>query len=218
MFNSTELSTAVKYGINMVAFRFRWFDCTIGAAGRFWRCPSGGLLYQLEPELEQELPVRLRQALPGRGTFIRRNVRIAQLAMRRHHAYRRSIMTGYGAVALWIPVGQRWARRVAALTGGPRNTGVEKPCVRACAICRRGKRSSIPRRGWNGRTGSIGVGNGRERYGMVAPRLIDTPPKAWPDQPNHLNSNAAPRYHGFCRPVLVSDILARQPHRRRTHD
>ena len=63
-----------------------------------------GLLYQLETELEQELPVRLRQSLPGRGPFIRRNVRIAQLAMRRHHAYRRSIMTGYGAVALWIPV------------------------------------------------------------------------------------------------------------------
>ncbi len=121
-----------------------------------------GLLYQLETELEQELPVRLRQALPGARDLYQAQCPDCQLAMRRHHAYRRSIMTDYGAVALWIPVGQR---RVAASTGGRRNTGVEKPCVRACAICRRGQRSSRPRRGWNGRTGSIGVGNGRERYG-----------------------------------------------------
>ena len=63
-----------------------------------------GLLHQLETELEQELPVRLRQALPGARDLYQAQCPDCQLAMRRHHAYRRSIMTGYGAVALWIPV------------------------------------------------------------------------------------------------------------------
>ena len=48
--------------------------------------------------------MRLRQALPGARDLYQAQCPDCQLAMRRHHAYRRSIMTGYGAVALWIPV------------------------------------------------------------------------------------------------------------------
>ena len=55
-----------------------------------------GLLYQLETELEQELPVRLGQSLPGALDLYQAQCPDCQLAMRRHHAYRRSIMTGYG--------------------------------------------------------------------------------------------------------------------------
>ena len=63
-----------------------------------------GLLYQLETELEQELPARLRQALPVARDLYQAQCPDCQLAMRRHRAYRRSIVTGYGAMALWIPV------------------------------------------------------------------------------------------------------------------
>ena len=59
---------------------------------------------------------------------------------------------------------RRWARRIVALAGGQAGTGVGKPCVRACAICRLDKGGSRPRRGWNGRTGSTGDGKRWERY------------------------------------------------------
>lgn len=63
-----------------------------------------GLLYQLETELEQELPVRLGQSLQRARDAYQAQCPDCGLAMRRHHAYRRSIMTGYGAVELRIPV------------------------------------------------------------------------------------------------------------------
>ena len=62
-----------------------------------------GLLYQLEIELEQEIPVRLRQSLPAALDAYQAQCSDCELAMHRHHAYRRSIMTGYGVVELQIP-------------------------------------------------------------------------------------------------------------------
>ena len=63
-----------------------------------------GLLYQLETELEQEIPVRLRRSLQAALDAYQAQCPDCELAMHRHHAYRRSIMTGYGAVELQIPV------------------------------------------------------------------------------------------------------------------
>ena len=63
-----------------------------------------GLLYQLETELEREIPVRLRQSLQRALDAYQAQCPDCGLAMHRHHAYRRSIMTGYGAVELQIPV------------------------------------------------------------------------------------------------------------------
>ena len=63
-----------------------------------------GLLYQLETELEQELPERLRQSLQAALDVYQAQCPDCGLAMHRHHAYRRCIMTGYGAVELQIPV------------------------------------------------------------------------------------------------------------------
>ena len=63
-----------------------------------------GLLHQLETELEQELPVRLRQSLQGAPDVYQAQCPDCRLAMHRHHAYCRSIMAGCGAVELWIPV------------------------------------------------------------------------------------------------------------------
>ena len=65
---------------------------------------SMGLLYQLETELEREIPVRLRQSLPAALDVYQAQCPDCQLAMHRHHAYRRSIMIGYGVVELQIPV------------------------------------------------------------------------------------------------------------------
>ena len=62
-----------------------------------------GLLYQLETELEQEIPGLLRQSLPAALDVYQPLCPDCQLAMHGHHAYRRSIMTGYGAVELRIP-------------------------------------------------------------------------------------------------------------------
>ena len=66
-----------------------------------------GLLYQLETELEQEIPVRLRQSLQAALDAYQAQCSDCELAMHRHHAYRRSIMTGYGAVELQLPVFRR---------------------------------------------------------------------------------------------------------------
>ena len=63
-----------------------------------------GLLYQLETELERETPERLRQSWQAALDVCQAQCPECQLAMHRHHAYRRSIMTGYGAVELRIPV------------------------------------------------------------------------------------------------------------------
>ena len=66
-----------------------------------------GLLYQLETELEREIPERLRQSLQAALDAYQASAAAdpdCDLAMHRHHAYRRSIMTGYGAVELQIPV------------------------------------------------------------------------------------------------------------------
>ena len=63
-----------------------------------------GLLYQLETELEQEIPVRLRQSLQRALDAYQAQCSDCGLAMHRHHAYRRSIMTGYGEAELRIPV------------------------------------------------------------------------------------------------------------------
>ena len=63
-----------------------------------------GLLYQLETELERELPGRLRQSLQRALDAYQAQCPACGLVMHRHHAYRRSIMTGYGAVELQIPV------------------------------------------------------------------------------------------------------------------
>ena len=58
----------------------------------------------METELERELPVRLRQSLPAALDVYPAQCPDCGLAMHRHHNYRRSIMTGYGAVELPIPV------------------------------------------------------------------------------------------------------------------
>ena len=63
-----------------------------------------GLLYQLETELEREMPARLGQSLQAALDVYQPLCPDCQLAMHRHHAYRRSIMTGYGVVELRIPV------------------------------------------------------------------------------------------------------------------
>ena len=66
-----------------------------------------GLLYQLETELEREIPERLRQSLQAALDAYQASAAAdpdCDLAMHRHHAYRRSIMTGYGVVELRIPV------------------------------------------------------------------------------------------------------------------
>ena len=62
-----------------------------------------GLLYDLETRLEQQMPVRLQQALgdcqplcPDCG-----------LAMCRHHWYARTITTHYGAIRLRMPAFRR---------------------------------------------------------------------------------------------------------------
>ena len=63
-----------------------------------------GLLYQLETELERELLARLCQSLQAALDAYQARCPDCRLAMHRHHAYRRSIMTGYGEVELRIPV------------------------------------------------------------------------------------------------------------------
>ena len=75
-----------------------------------------GLLCQLKTELEQEMPGRLRQSLQATLDVCQAQCPDCRLAMHRHHAYRRSIMTGYGmagcgAVELWIPVFRCGERR-----------------------------------------------------------------------------------------------------------
>ncbi len=48
--------------------------------------------------------MRWRQSLQGALDVHQAQGPNCPLAMHRHHAYRRSMMTGYGAVELWIPV------------------------------------------------------------------------------------------------------------------
>ena len=76
----------------------------MGCSGPVLGVSTMGLLYQLETQLEQEIPVRLRQSLQAALDVYQPLCPDCQLAMHRHHAYRRSIMTGYGAVELRIPV------------------------------------------------------------------------------------------------------------------
>ena len=95
-----------------------------------------GLLYQLETELERELPGRLRQSLQRALDAYQAQCPACGLVMHRHHAYRRSIMTGYGAVELQIPVfpvrrlpapeqrGRRVGRRGALPSGIQKNRRV----------------------------------------------------------------------------------------------
>ncbi len=66
-----------------------------------------GLPFQLETELEREIPARLRQSLQATLDAYQASAAAdpdCQLAMHRRHAYQRSIMTGYGVVELRIPV------------------------------------------------------------------------------------------------------------------
>ena len=63
-----------------------------------------GLLYELETQMERDIPARLQRALQERLDAYRALCPHCGLAMHRHHRYRRSIMTGYGAVELRIPV------------------------------------------------------------------------------------------------------------------
>ena len=55
-----------------------------------------GLLYQLETEMEREIPVRLQASLQAALDAYRAHCADCDLAMHRHHRYHRSIMTGYG--------------------------------------------------------------------------------------------------------------------------
>ena len=63
-----------------------------------------GLLYQLETEMEREIPARLQASLQAALDTYRAHCADCDLAMHRHHRYHPSIMTGYGAVELEIPV------------------------------------------------------------------------------------------------------------------
>ena len=63
-----------------------------------------GLLYELESQMERELPVRLQQSLQQSLDDYRAHCPGCQLAMHRHHRYPRSIMTRYGELQLQIPV------------------------------------------------------------------------------------------------------------------
>ena len=58
----------------------------------------------METELERALPVRLRQSLPAALDVYPAQCPDCGLAMRRQHRCHRSIMTGYGALELPIPV------------------------------------------------------------------------------------------------------------------
>lgn len=63
-----------------------------------------GLLYELETQVEREIPARLQRSLQEALDGYRAQCPGCQLVMHRHHRYRRSIMTGYGEVGLQIPV------------------------------------------------------------------------------------------------------------------
>lgn len=63
-----------------------------------------GLLNDLETQLEQELPARLRESLQQALDDFRAECGSCGVGMHRHHRYPRSIMTGYGEVRLQIPV------------------------------------------------------------------------------------------------------------------
>ena len=63
-----------------------------------------GLLNELETQLEQEMPARLRESLQGALDDYRAECSACGLLMHRHHRYPRSIMTGYGELRLEIPV------------------------------------------------------------------------------------------------------------------
>ena len=63
-----------------------------------------GLLYQLETEMEREIPARLQASLQAALDAYRAHCADCDLAMHRHHRYHRSIMTGYGEVELQLPV------------------------------------------------------------------------------------------------------------------
>ena len=58
----------------------------------------------METEMEREIPARLQASLQSALDEYRAHCSECGLAMHRHHRYHRSIMTGYGAVELEIPV------------------------------------------------------------------------------------------------------------------
>ena len=55
-----------------------------------------GLLYELETQVEREIPARLQRSLQEVLDGYQPQCSDCQLVMHRHHRYRRSIMTGYG--------------------------------------------------------------------------------------------------------------------------
>ena len=63
-----------------------------------------GLLYELETQVEREIPARLQRSLQEALDGYRAQCSDCQLVMHRHHRYRRSIMTRYGEVELQVPV------------------------------------------------------------------------------------------------------------------
>ena len=63
-----------------------------------------GLLFDLETQLEQELPLRLQGNLQESLNSYRPQCRECGLVMHRHHRYSRSIATRYGVVELQVPV------------------------------------------------------------------------------------------------------------------
>ena len=63
-----------------------------------------GLLFDLETQLEQELPIRLQGTVQESLNGYRPQCLECRLVMHRHHRYSRSIATRYGVLELQIPV------------------------------------------------------------------------------------------------------------------
>ena len=63
-----------------------------------------GLLFDLETQLEQELPLRRQGTLQESLDNYRPQYNQCGLVMHRHHRYSRSITTRYGVLELQIPV------------------------------------------------------------------------------------------------------------------
>ena len=88
-----------------------------------------------------------------------------------------------------VAEGQRWARRVVALTGGQAEYWCRKalgPGPAPFANRTDGFQNHVAAGSAEPRVPTAGAA----RNGMVAAQLIDTAPKTRPDKPNHLNCNA----------------------------
>ena len=88
-----------------------------------------------------------------------------------------------------VAEGQRWARRVVALTGGQAEYWCREslgPGPAPFANRTDGFQNHVAAGTAEPRVPTAGAA----RNGMVAAQLIDTAPKTRPDQPNHLNCNA----------------------------